>query len=79
LLQYFFSSSGGPNHNFNFLKELKDFYLQDSIDFEPHYVTWYCAPCQQKNFEIANDDCLSGGRYCAPDPGISIEYFSELY
>jgi len=37
----------------------------------PHYYLWYCSECRLINFETdAPDDCVSGGRYCAPDPGI---------
>jgi hypothetical protein len=69
-LHYFFSSADTTDNAYKFIREFKDFYLKSSgvIVFEPHYVTWYCAPCQQQDWKVENPDCVSGGRYCAPDP-----------
>ena len=35
---------------------------------DPHYVLWYCSECSRNNFVNEHKDCVSGGRYCAPDP-----------
>jgi len=69
-LQYFFSSADTTNNAYKFIRDFKDIYSKagDSFKFEPHYVTWYCAPCKELNFATTNEDCVSGGRYCAPDP-----------
>ncbi|CAG9311672.1 unnamed protein product [Blepharisma stoltei] len=36
--------------------------------FVPHYVLWYCDDCANHGFTSDNSNCVSGGRYCAPDP-----------
>jgi hypothetical protein len=39
------------------------------IKFTPHFVTWYSASAKSTNWTGPNpSDCLSAGRYCAPDP-----------
>jgi len=40
----------------------------ETLKFTPHYVLWYCGSCEKDEFKIPQDNCLSGGRYCAPDP-----------
>eukprot|EP01016_Furgasonia_blochmanni_P051056 TRINITY_DN7982_c0_g1_i1.p1 TRINITY_DN7982_c0_g1~~TRINITY_DN7982_c0_g1_i1.p1 ORF type:complete len:560 (+),score=81.01 TRINITY_DN7982_c0_g1_i1:32-1711(+) len=38
-------------------------------NFTPHYVIWHCLECAWEKYETTfNPNCLSGGRYCAPDP-----------
>ena len=34
--------------------------------FTPHYLIWICNSCQTNKFSVINENCLSGGRYCAP-------------
>ena len=34
----------------------------------PHYVLWYATERQANDFTEPHEDCVSGGRYCAPDP-----------
>ena len=34
----------------------------------PHYVLWYCIECMDKGYVEEHKDCVSAGRYCAPDP-----------
>ena len=34
----------------------------------PHFVLWYCVECGRNGFKDDVPDCISGGRYCAPDP-----------
>ena len=36
--------------------------------FTPHYVLWYCSECRKGGYKKDNLDCVSSGRYCAPDP-----------
>lgn len=36
--------------------------------FTPHFVLWYCSSCKANNWQEPHPDCVSGGRYCAPDP-----------
>lgn len=42
--------------------------LKDVTVMTPHYVLWYCSDCRKAGYTIDNPDCLSSGRYCAPDP-----------
>jgi len=42
--------------------------LQDITVMTPHYVLWYCTECRKVGYSINNPDCVSSGRYCAPDP-----------
>ena len=39
-----------------------------TLNFRPHFVLWYCTDCALNGYNKTNEDCLSGGRYCAPDP-----------
>lgn len=39
-----------------------------NIKITPHYVLWYCVECSNAGYVEDHKDCLSGGRYCAPDP-----------
>ncbi|CAG9329323.1 unnamed protein product [Blepharisma stoltei] len=41
---------------------------ENMITLTPHYVLWYCSTCKVKNWLEGHPDCVSGGRYCAPDP-----------
>lgn len=44
--------------------------LGSAAAFTPHYALWFCPICKSQNFEkTTNENCVSGGRYCAPDPG----------
>lgn len=56
---------------YSFIEEFSEYALKftkEKAVFTPHYVLWYCAICKEQNFTEAHRDCLSGGRYCAPDP-----------
>lgn len=69
-IDFWFSTSDSTHVVYKFLKEFKDFYLQskDSFTFHPRYVTWHCKTCKHEGYKRPSPDCLSGGRYCAPDP-----------
>ena len=42
---------------------------EKAFKFTPHFVTWDCLICKRLNYEVPlTGDCISGGRYCAPDP-----------
>lgn len=36
----------------------------------PHYVLWYSIERSKEGFINEHKDCISGGRYCAPDPDL---------
>jgi len=38
------------------------------LNFTPHYALWNCRECLDSKFTLDHPDCISGGRYCAPDP-----------
>lgn len=45
------------------MRELNGYYK-----FDIHYPLWYCYTCKLSNWSSNTESCLSGGRYCAPDP-----------
>jgi len=42
--------------------------LKDITVMTPHYVLWYCSECRSVGYTFNTPDCVSSGRYCAPDP-----------
>ena len=63
--------SSGNLPSLTFLQEFSSIGTQltkKNSEFTPHYVAIKCLACEENNFEIEHDDCLGGGRYCAPDP-----------
>jgi hypothetical protein len=42
----------------------QDFRFGDQVLMTPHYVFWKCEFCEQ---DYLDNDCFSGGRYCAVD------------
>lgn len=55
----------------SFLSEFSSYGSQFSLsnlNFTPHYALWNCRECYDKGFTLDHPDCISGGRYCAPDP-----------
>jgi hypothetical protein len=40
----------------------------DQLDFNHHFVLWYCPECAAGGYKSDNKDCISGGRYCFLDP-----------
>lgn len=57
--------------SYAFVEEFHSLYLKlkEYINFQPFYALWFCAYCKHNQFKVKNDNCLSGGRYCYPDPG----------
>mmetsp|Transcript_6975 Transcript_6975/g.12761 ORF Transcript_6975/g.12761 Transcript_6975/m.12761 type:complete len:459 (+) Transcript_6975:2211-3587(+) len=45
-------------------------FKRDSVVFTPKYVTWHCLQCSIYDYINNEPNCLSGGRYCAPDPDL---------
>lgn len=43
-------------------------FKQEETLMIPHYVMWYSSASKDSNYTIPHPDCLSAGRYCAPDP-----------
>ena len=56
------------------LKFLQEFapigkqFTRDIMEFNPHYVFIKCSSCEAEKYLQEHEDCLGGGRYCAPDP-----------
>jgi len=53
-----------------FLKEFSQYNTEfdKSTLMTPHYVIYTCPQCHKEGFKNSYVDCISGGRYCAPDP-----------
>jgi hypothetical protein len=67
--EFWFSSS--DNSAYKFITNFEPYIEkidQDAVTIKPHYVLWYCAECKSAGFTSAQSNCLSAGRYCAPDP-----------
>jgi hypothetical protein len=46
------------------ISEFKD----GAFEFDVHFVLWFCPQCRDAGYVTDEPDCVSGGRYCAPDP-----------
>ena len=54
-----------------FLAELSVYlhkFEKAKVEIEPHYALWNCKECADVGYLQEHSDCISGGRYCAPDP-----------
>jgi hypothetical protein len=65
--------SSGDSRGVEFVQEFSVIgkKLKKDFVFTPRYVMWYCPSCSLTNFNNNELNCLSGGRYCAPDPDLS--------
>ena len=64
-------SSSADLKSLQFLSQFSRFspkFPKSQLDFRVHYALWSCFECQDLNFTLDKADCVSGGRYCAPDP-----------
>lgn len=43
-------------------------FVRKVAEFAPYYVLWYCPDCENDGYIEDHPDCVSGGRYCSPDP-----------
>lgn len=72
IVEYHLWLSAANQNAYEFVTKFKNFHLLfgDRVKIVPHYVLWYCFICQFDGFNglIPNDNCLSGGEFCAPDP-----------
>lgn len=69
-LDFWFSASDS-SVSYNFLNYFSYYALSnpDAFKFTPHFVTWDCLICKSLGYgQEFSGDCISGGRYCAPDP-----------
>jgi len=70
-IDFWFSAAEKHKTTVKFLTHLREILEEfgDSFVFTPHYVTWTCATCKLQSYtKTDNPDCISGGRYCNPDP-----------
>ena len=54
-----------------FVEEFEQFgrkFTKNLLELHPRIALWNCYECQEANFTLDKADCVSGGRYCAPDP-----------
>jgi len=69
-LDFWFSASDSEV-SYSFLNTISYYALNapNVFKFTPHFVTWDCLICKRLDYETnLSGDCISGGRYCAPDP-----------
>jgi hypothetical protein len=43
-------------------------FTASELTFRPRFVSSYCPRCHDSNYTVDDINCISGGRYCAPDP-----------
>lgn len=58
--------------SYQFLKSFNKYQedISSFTSFTPHYALWFCPACKDLEYkDTKNDNCVSSGRYCAPDPG----------
>lgn len=69
-IEIFFWLSTSNRNSFRLVREFDKYYqqLKKDIKFVPHYAIWPCPDCYSMNYSNSMDNCLSGGRYCCPDP-----------
>lgn len=62
--------SAGENEAYKFFEEIEGITNLYKMNFVPHLVTWISSVAKKQRYNYIDDpDCISGGRYCAPDPG----------
>ncbi|CAD8120704.1 unnamed protein product [Paramecium sonneborni] len=66
--QYWFSAM--DRSSYQFLEQFYPFHIEmrDQLEFTPHYAIDRCGICKKEDYKKPNQQCLSGGRYCASDP-----------
>jgi len=69
-LDFWYSASDVDNTAYQFINDIAPYLMEEkAFKFTPHFVTWDCLICKRLNYEVPlTGDCISGGRYCAPDP-----------
>lgn len=69
-IDFWLSSGDNLYHSYKILEDFRAIWEHfDGVKFNPRYVLWECDHCRRKGFKsVNNDQCLSGGRYCDPEP-----------
>jgi len=67
-IDYWFTSS--DLDSYRWIANMADYLWEfgGSIDFRPHFVTWVNSASEAQGYTSPTQDCISNGRYCAPDP-----------
>ena len=63
--------SSGNEESQEFMKSFYDVgqvLTHETVNLEIHYVVIQCIACRNRGFDKEEENCLGGGRYCAPDP-----------
>lgn len=71
-VEYELWMSAMDEKSYDFLQDFATYtrLLGTHASFTPHYALWFCPLCKVNNFtNTPNPNCVSNGRYCAPDPG----------
>lgn len=80
-VQYELWMSSMDKKSYDFLQSFQKYQetLGNAALFRPHYALWFCPMCKNVGFKnSANENCVSNGRYCAPDPGL-FSYFYNCF
>lgn len=69
-IDFVFWISTSNRNSFRLVNEFEPYYhkLKNKVTFTPHYAIWTCHSCYRSNYTEYPDNCISGGRYCCPDP-----------
>ncbi|CAK65401.1 unnamed protein product (macronuclear) [Paramecium tetraurelia] len=69
-VNYHYWFSAMDKSSYQFLEQFYPFHMEmkDQLQFTPHYAIDRCGICKKNNYNTRNQQCLSGGRYCASDP-----------
>ena len=69
-IEIIFWLSTSNRNSFRLVREFDKYYkeLKNDVRFSPHYAIWPCPDCFSTNYTQSMDNCVSGGRYCCPDP-----------
>lgn len=62
--------SSDSRKSYQVLDQLRPYHdlLLNKAKIVPHYVLWYNPGAKRLNWSKDDQNCYSGGRYCAPDP-----------
>lgn len=56
--------------SYKFVTQFNAFYyiMKQSLNFTPNYISYENPRTQESKELLDSDDCIGGGKYCAPDP-----------
>lgn len=68
-IDYKFFITTSSRQSFKLIRDFEPYFrvLEKSAKFEPHYAIWYCPGCSADSQKV-KEMCVSGGKYCFPNP-----------